>query len=89
VINQQLDTVQNGWSLRLDKKFWNDTLDCELLGVHYFERNDFFLRPRIAYDWTDSVEDEHRRRGLPRPEELDVRRVERNTGAFVEVKYSF
>jgi hypothetical protein len=37
VIGQQLDTVQNGWSARIDKKFWNDTLDCELLGVHYVE----------------------------------------------------
>jgi len=34
--------------------FWNDTLDCELRTLHYVERNDFFLRPRITYDWTDS-----------------------------------
>lgn len=89
VINQQLDTVQNGWSLRLDKKFWQDTLDCELLGVHYFERNDFFIRPRIAYDWTDSWKTSIGGEVFHGPKQSTFGRVERNTGAFVEVKYSF
>jgi hypothetical protein len=52
-MNQQLDTLQNGWSARVDKRFWNDTLDCKLLGVHYVERNDVFLRPRVTYELTD------------------------------------
>jgi hypothetical protein len=89
VINQQLDTVQNGWSLRLDKKFWNDTLDCELLGVHYFERNDFFLRPRLAYDWTDAWKTTVGAEVFHGPKNSTFGRIEKNTGAFVEVKYSF
>jgi hypothetical protein len=89
VINQQLDTVQNGWSLRLDKKFWNDTLDCELLSLHYFERNDFFLRPRITYDWTDSWKTIVGGEIFHGPKNSTFGRVQKNTGAFVEVKYSF
>ena len=89
VINQQLDTVQNGWSLRLDKKFWNDTLDCELLGVHYFERNDFFLRPRIVYDLSDAWKASVGGEVFHGPKNSTFGRVERNTGAFVEMKYSF
>ncbi len=89
VIGQQLDTVQNGWSVRFDKKFWNDTLDCELLGLHYFERNDFFLRPRITYDWTDSVKTAVGGEIFQGPKNSTFGRVEKNTGAFVEVKYSF
>jgi hypothetical protein len=89
VINQQLDTVQNGWSLRLDKKFWNDTLDCELLGVHYFERNDFFVRPRVAYDWTDAWKTSIGGEVFHGPNNSTFGRIERNTGGFVEVKYSF
>lgn len=89
VINSQLDTVQNGWSLRLDKKFWNDTLDCELLSLHFFERNDFFLRPRITYDWTDSVKTAVGGEIFHGPKNSTFGRIEKNTGAFVEVKYSF
>ena len=89
VINQQLDTVQNGWSLRIDKKFWNDTLDCELLGVQYFERNDFFIRPRLAYDWTDAWKTSIGGEVFHGPKNSTFGRIEKNTGAFVEVKYSF
>jgi hypothetical protein len=89
VINQQLDTVQNGWSLRLDKKFWNDTLDCELLTLHYFERNDFYLRPRVTYDWTDSWKASVGGEVFHGPKRSFFGRVEKNTGAFVEMKYSF
>jgi len=89
VINQQLDTVQNGWSLRIDKKFWNDTLDCELLGVHYFERNDFFIRPRLAYDWTDAWKTTIGAEVFHGPHNSTFGRVQKNTGGFFEVKYSF
>ncbi len=89
VINQQLDTVQNGWSARIDKKFWNDTLDCELLGLHYFERNDFFIRPRVTYDLSDAWKAAVGGEIFHGPKNSTFGRVERNTGAFVEMKYSF
>ena len=88
-INQQLDTVQSGWSLRLDKKFWNDTLDLELLGVHYLPRNDFFLRPRITYDVTDAWKATVGGEIFEGPIHSFFGRVKKNTGAFVELKYSF
>jgi hypothetical protein len=89
VINQQLDTVQNGWSLRLDKQFWNQTLDCELLGVHYFERNDFFIRPTISYALADGWEVSVGGEIFHGPKQSFFGRVEDNTGAFTELKYSF
>jgi hypothetical protein len=89
IINQQLDTVQNGWSLRLDKKFWNDTLDCELLGVHYFERNDFFLRPRVAYDVADGWRLAVGGEVFGGPTVSFFGRIKKNTGAFVEMLHSF
>jgi hypothetical protein len=88
-INSQLDTVQNGWSLRLDKKLWNDTLDCELLGVHYLPRNDFFLRPRITYDLTDAWKAIVGGEVFQGPARSVFGRVKKNTGAFVELRYSF
>lgn len=89
LINQQLDTVQNGWSARIAKRFWNDTLDCELLTLHYLERNDFFLKPRLSYAltdaWTATVGGEIF--GGPRYSFLG--RLKKNTGAFTELRYSF
>lgn len=89
IINQQLDTVQNGWSLRIDKKFWNDTLDCELLGLHYFERNDFFLRPRVTYDLADGWRVGVGGEVFGGPQVSFFGRVKQNSGAFVELLYSF
>jgi len=88
-INQQLDTVQNGWSLRLAKQFWNQTLHCELLGVHYFERNDFFLRPKLTYAITDGWQATIGAEIFHGPTHSFFGRVEDNTGAFTELKYSF
>jgi hypothetical protein len=88
-IHQQLDTVQNGWSLRLDKKFWNDTLDCELLGIHSLPRNDFFIRPKITYDLTDAWKATVGGEVFGGPQNAFFGRAKRNTGAFVELKYSF
>ena len=89
IINQQLDTIQNGWSLRIDKKFWNDTLDCELLGLHHFERNDFFLRPRLTYDLADGWRLAIGGEVFGGPQVSFFGRVKQNTGAFVELLYSF
>ncbi len=89
VINQQLDSVQNGWSLRLDKKYWNDTLDCELLSLHYLERNDFYLRPKISYEITDAWRGTVGGEIFGGPRHSFFGRVRKNTGAFVELAYSF
>lgn len=89
VINQELDTVQNGWSARLDKRWWNDTLDLELLSLHYVERNDFFLRPKLAYDLADGWRATVGGEIFHGPKHSFFGRVERNTGAFIEIAYSF
>jgi hypothetical protein len=89
VINQQLDTVQNGWSLRLAKRFWNDTLELELLGVHYLPRNDFFLRPKITYAVTDAWRATVGGEIFHGPMHSFFGRVRDNTGVFVEARYSF
>jgi len=89
IINQQLDTVQNGWSLRIDKRWWNDTLEFEVLSLHYFERNDFFIRPTLSYlladGWRAAVGGEI----FHGPMHSLFGRVEKNTGGFAELSYSF
>jgi len=75
--------------VRIDKKFWNDTLDCELLGLQYFERNDFFLRPRLTYDLADGWRLGVGGEVFGGPQVSFFGRVKKNSGAFVELLYSF
>jgi hypothetical protein len=89
VINQQLDTVQNGWSARIAKRWWNDTLEAEVLSLHYVERNDFFVRPKIAYDVADNWRATVGGEIFHGPKHSFFGRIEKNTGAFVELRYSF
>ncbi len=89
VINQELDTVQNGWSLRIDKRWWNDTLEFELLSLHYVERNDFFLRPTLSYALADGWRAAVGAEVFHGPMHSLFGRVEKNTGAFLELRYSF
>lgn len=53
IFNQQLDRVQEGLSGRMKATWWNKTLEGELLGVWNANRSDFFLRPSVAYAFTD------------------------------------
>lgn len=89
VINQELDTWQNGWSMRVDKRWWNDTLEFEMLSLHYVERNDFYLRPTLAYALADGWRATVGGEVFQGPKHSFFGRVEKNTGAFVEMRYSF
>jgi hypothetical protein len=53
VFNQQLDRVQAGLTGRIKATAFNKTLEGELLGVWNSNRGDFFLRPSLAYAFTD------------------------------------
>ncbi len=85
----QLDTVQNGLSVRFNKKWWSDTLDLDLMGAVNFERTNWLIRPKVAYDLTDewkvSVGGEIY--GGKTVSQLGF--LEDNTTAFAEIKWSF
>lgn len=51
--NQQLDRIQGGFTGRIRATWLNKTLESELLGVLNLPRRDFFLRPMLAYAFTD------------------------------------
>jgi hypothetical protein len=54
IFNQQMDRVQEGFSGRIKATAWNKTLEAELLGVYEVNRGSFFLRPSVAYAFTDT-----------------------------------
>lgn len=89
LFTSQLDTWQNGVSVRFNKKWWNDTLDLDLTYVINFERTNWFLRPKLTYDLTDewkaTVGGE-----IYKGENLSqFGFLEENTTAFAEMRWSF
>jgi hypothetical protein len=51
--NQQLDQYQYGLTGRIKASWWNQTLEGELLSVWNINRGDVFVRPSLAYAFTD------------------------------------
>jgi hypothetical protein len=55
ILTNQLDRTQNGISVRIAKKWWNETLETELSGLSLIDRNGYSVRPRMTYLWSDQV----------------------------------
>lgn len=88
-ITSQRGQVQNGASLRVSYKWFNETLEGELAGVLSFTRLDFALRPKLTYAFTD------RWKGLVGADifrgakNVLFGRLRKNSGVYVELRYSF
>jgi hypothetical protein len=54
-VNNQLDRVQNGATLRLARSFFNDTLQTEISAIHTFETRDTAIRPKLGYAISDRL----------------------------------
>jgi hypothetical protein len=54
-INNQLDEVQHALSLRISKKWLNETLEAEVGSIVSLTRYDFAVRPKIKYAITDHL----------------------------------
>ncbi len=55
VANNQYDRTQQGLSARIDKKWFNETLEGELAAAVLLNRDGYSLRPRVIYIWSDSI----------------------------------
>ena len=53
--SNQRDAQQAGATVRVAQKWWNDTLEAELIGVAWFARGDFLVRPRVRYAANDRL----------------------------------
>jgi len=55
VVNSQYIRNQYGVSARIDKKWFNDTLEAELAGIALLNQDGYLVRPRVIYLWSDSI----------------------------------
>jgi hypothetical protein len=54
-INNQLDRVQESITLRVSKKWFNETLETEVASIVGLNRLDYALRPKAKYAITDRL----------------------------------
>jgi len=55
LISNQRDPEQLGATVRISKKWWNDTLEAEVSAIAWFVHGDSLVRPRLKYAWTDRL----------------------------------
>ena len=55
LISNQRDAQQAGATVRVAQKWWNDTLEAELICVAWFARGGFLVRPRVRYAANDRL----------------------------------
>ncbi|HEY3197386.1 MAG TPA: DUF1302 family protein [Nitrospirales bacterium] len=55
ILRQQQDRVQEGMTARLRQTWLNRTWEAEVFGIWNANRNDFYIRPRIGYSFTDRL----------------------------------
>ncbi len=54
-INNQLDEVQESITLRVNKKWFNETLETEVASIVGLNRLDYAVRPKVKYAITDRL----------------------------------
>jgi hypothetical protein len=78
-----------GMSTRIGKKWFNDTLEAELLAFINFGRGNSYLRPFVTYAFTDHTKATLGADLYRGPDGTSFGQLKRNQGVFSELRYSF
>lgn len=88
-VNNQLDRYQNGLTLRVARKWLNDTLDFELSTAGYLETGDVAVRPKLAYAFSDRLRGQMGADLFAGPELSYYGRVQKLSAAYLSFVYGF
>lgn len=89
VVSDQLDRIQQGATIRIADKWFNETLDTDLSGVVYAPRWNYAIRGRVTYAFSD------RFKGVVGVDYFDgedpsfFRTLHKNSTAFSEIRMNF
>jgi TfoX/Sxy family transcriptional regulator of competence genes len=89
IFDSQQDRLSYGMTTRISKKWFNDTLEAEVLAFVNFRRTNSFIRPLITYVFTDHVKGTIGGEIYRGPENSFFGRLKENQGVFTELRYSF
>lgn len=89
VANNQYDRTQQGLSARIDKKWFNETLEGELAAAVLLNRDGYSLRPRVIYIWSDSVKFITGYEFFKGSDKTSYGLLEKNKTLYAELRYFF
>ncbi len=89
VTNNQYDRSQQGLTLRIDKKWFNETLEAEIAGVALLNRDGYLLRPRVIYLYSDSMKFIAGYEYFEGSDKTIYGLLEKNKTLFAEVRWYF
>jgi len=89
VSNNQYDRSQQGLTLRVDKKWFNETLEAEFAGVALLNRDGYLLRPRVIYLYSDSIKFIAGYEYLKGSDQTAYGLLEKNKTLFAEARWYF
>ncbi len=76
-------------SLRIDKKWFNETLEAEFAAITLLNRQGYALRPRVVYLWSDSVKIIAAYDYFRGTDKTIYGLLEKNTALYSEVRWYF
>jgi hypothetical protein len=88
-VNNQLDQVQNGFTLRVARKWAQDTLDTEISAIVFVETGDAAIRPKLVYAINDQLRLAAGADIFIGPRLSYFGRVRSLSGGFVQVTHGF
>lgn len=89
IFDNQQDRTSYGLTSRIGEKWFNDTLEAEVLIFINFKRTNEYIRPLVTYAFTDHVKGTIGSEIYQGPEDSFFGRLKDNRGAFAELRYSF
>lgn len=88
-VTSQRDAVQHGASMRVGYTWWQETLETECAAILSFSRLDVLLRPTVVYAVSDRWKVSLGGDLLRGSRHTVFGRLRKNSGAYLEVRYSF
>jgi hypothetical protein len=89
IVNNQYDESQQGLSMRIAKKWFNETLEAELAGSALLNREGYSLRPRLTYLYSDSIKFITGYEYFKGSDKTTYGLLEKNKTLFAEVRWFF
>ncbi|MEO6024758.1 MAG: DUF1302 family protein [Burkholderiales bacterium] len=89
ILNNQYDKQQYGLTMRIGKKWLNETLEGELAGSLLLNRSGYLVRPKLIYAANDRLKLIAGVEYFSGSDKTSYGRQEKNRGVFAEARYFF
>lgn len=89
VAGNQYDSHQQGISVRIGKKWFNETVEGELAGAFLLNRSGYLLRPKLSWAASDNLKLITGVEYFGGSDKTSYGVLEKNNGVFAEARYFF